>query len=36
MKNSIEFEFSEHEIENLFEIDPRSSKKTLSTFITLQ
>ena len=36
MKNSVEFEFSQHEIDNLFEIDTKSSKKTWLTFMTLQ
>ena len=36
MKKSIEFEFSEREIDNLFEIDARWSKKTWLTIMTLQ
>ena len=35
-KKSIEFEFSYHEIDNLFEIDARSSKKTWLAIVTLQ
>ena len=34
MKKSIEFEFSQNEIVNLFESDARSSKKTRFTLMT--
>ena len=31
MKKSIEFEFSKHKIDNLFDIDKRSSKKIFAS-----
>ena len=36
MNKSIEFEFSEREIDNLFEIDTKLRKKTWFTFMKLQ
>ena len=36
MNKSIEFELSEREIDNLFEIDTKLRKKTWFTFMKLQ
>ena len=36
MKKSIEFEYFQHEFDDLFEIDAGSNKKTWFTFMTLK